>query len=153
MEPPQQKFLKKVLAKRNAFAEKEKQCEVKEKQKQMQTKKKGGRKKKGSKKKGKGTGHQKQNNTHKVQIKVKAKYPALFYVEVPKFKDGRIQTDKNGNVIFVREYGEYTCYHIAHHEQWKKYLFEREKETIEQLHEFIEDSPRKKTNKKRKVVT
>jgi hypothetical protein len=132
MEPPQEKFLKKVLAKRNTLTEKEKRRE--EKEKQMQAKKKGGGKKKGSKKKGKGKGHTKQNNTHKVQMKVKAKYPKLFCVEVPKFKE----TDKNGNVIFIREYGEYTCYHIAHHEQWKKYLFEREKEAIEQLHEFIE---------------
>ena len=89
-------------------------------------------------------------------MKVKASYPELFCVEVPKFKDGVIQTDEKGNVIFIREYGEYTCYHIAHHEQWKKYLFERERELIEQLYEFVEGTPKKnpkkKANKKRRIT-
>ena len=48
---------------------------------------------------------QKQNPS-KIQMTVKSHYPELFCVEVPKFKDGEIQTDENVNVIYIREYGE-----------------------------------------------
>ena len=148
MEPPQQKFLKNVLAKKQSNAETEKQCEEKEKQKQIQTNKKGDRKKKGGKAKGKGKGkgNQKQNSTHKMQMKVKAKYPELFCGEVPTFKDGRIQTDKNGNVIFIsiREYGVSTLAITLHiMSNGNNTSLKEKKEVIKQLYEFIEDLPGK----------
>lgn len=36
------------------------------------------------------------------------------------------------------EYGEYTCFHIAHHEAWKRHLHEKQQDVIEQLARYFE---------------
>ena len=79
-------------------------------------KSKGGKKKKN--KKGK-------NKNQKAQIKwVWKKVPRNFYVEVPKLReDGKIMKDSKGGPVVTRQWGEYTCYHIAHQEAWKQHLF------------------------------
>jgi len=91
----------------------------------------------------------KQSKSTMVQQKFKANYPKVFCVEIPKMKNGRIVTDKNGKLQFTVEC-EYTCYHIAHHESWKRYLFKKNQEVIEQLAEYIEGTPEQKSKKKKR---
>jgi len=66
---------------------------------------------------------------------------------VPKTKHGKLVRDRESNPIFVKEYGEYTCYHIAHRHAWKKYLFSAQQAVVAQIAESIEGTP---TNKKKK---
>mmetsp|Transcript_30638 Transcript_30638/g.64831 ORF Transcript_30638/g.64831 Transcript_30638/m.64831 type:complete len:282 (-) Transcript_30638:108-953(-) len=49
------------------------------------------------------------------------KYPKHFNVFVPKLEaDGSIKRDGDKKVIFEEEFGELSCWHIAHRNRWKK---------------------------------
>ena len=131
--------------------------EAEKKKKKQQTSKggKGGKARKGGGKRKQQSikGKSIQAKPSMVQPKIKASYPALFCVEVPIMSNGRIQTNELGAPMFKKEYGEYTCYHIAHHEAWKKYLYETQQETIAQLHAFVEGTPPKNKKHKKSKVT
>ena len=71
-------------------------------------------------------------------LNLKLSYPKTFCVGVPKTKNGEVERDKNGYPILVKEYGHYTCFYIAHHEAWKKYLFKAQQAVIEQIYREIE---------------
>ena len=71
-------------------------------------------------------------------MNLKSSYPKTFCVDVPKTKNGEVEWDKNGYLILVKEYGHYTCFHIAHHGAWKKYLFKAQQAVIEQIYREIE---------------
>ena len=102
-------------------------------------KSKGGKKKKN--KKGK-------NKNQKAQIKwVWKKVPRRFYVDVPKLgKDGKVMTDSKGP-IFTRQWSEYSCYHIAHQEAWKRHLFSKQSSLISQ----VQESEKSKTKKSKRA--
>ena len=57
------------------------------------------------------------------QLRIKRRYPKVFCVEVPKTTNGVVELDPITRMpIIERMFGEYTCFHIAHHEAWKLYL-------------------------------
>ena len=90
-------------------------------------------------------------------LHLKKSYPKNFCIEVPKTKDGKLIRDKQGFPEIVKEYGMYTCFHIAHREDWKKYLYKENKKVIDQVYRRIEGKeedgivviqpPRKKSRK------
>jgi hypothetical protein len=65
--------------------------------------------------------------------RIKKEYPTTFCIEVPQVSNGEVVTDRDGYPIYVKKYGEYSCYHIAHHEAWKKHLHASNSSVIEQL--------------------
>ena len=116
----------------------------KRKAEKVTPKKKGAKAGKGKGKASTGSGT-KRKKTMKQKPKPKEKnYPEIFYVEVPKTENGKVATDCKGRPEFVKEYGEYTCYHVVHRECWKKHLCETQKAIINKLHEFVESTPKKK---------
>ena len=82
--------------------------------------------------------------------KEKKHFPAVFCTEVPKTRHGKLVRDRGSNPIFVKEYGEYTCYHIAHRHAWKKYLFSAQQAVVAQIAERIEGTPTNKEKKRKK---
>ena len=49
------------------------------------------------------------------------KYPKQFTVRVPKLaEDGSVVRDADNGIVFVEEFGELTCWHIAHGNHWKR---------------------------------
>ena len=110
--------------------------------------------------KAKGKGHARSGGGSKKKTSAKAKpkekriksYPEQFCVEVPKTIDGKVVRDDTGMPVSVKEYGEYTCYHIAHLESWKKHLYDAQQAVIEQLAIVVESasSKNKKKTKTRK---
>ena len=87
-----------------------------------------------NKKKKKGRKESRHKSKPKAQKKVIKKFPKKFYVDVPIFDEsGKIQTDSQNKPVYVREYGEYTCYLLAHRERWKNKLHEKQLSTIQEL--------------------
>ena len=53
-------------------------------------------------------------------------------------KAGRIALDDDGKrPVFVVEHGGYTCYHIAHHNAWTKYPYERDQAIAKELQAYV----------------
>jgi len=149
MDPPKSKALQKIINDRM----KKKSHQQSNKKKKSKPKNKGGKSGKasaggGTKKKKTATRQKGKSNPILRETKIKASYPELFCVEVPKTVNGRDQFDRNNEPFFQKEYGEYTCYHIAHHESWKKHLYKTQQGIIEQLYQFIENSPKVKKRKR-----
>ena len=44
----------------------------------------------------------------------------------------------DGKAVLKKEFGQYTCFHIAHEDAWKKHLYKQEKETVDEIWEGIE---------------
>ena len=63
----------------------------------------------------------KNKKTEEQKPKPKEKnYPEQFCAEVPKTEDGKVVTDCKWRPQCVKEYGEYTYYHIAHRDTGKR---------------------------------
>ena len=56
----------------------------------------------------------------KMKMELLKKYPRRFFSKVPVVKDGKLVTEEDGMPAHETKYGEYTCYHIAHLECWKR---------------------------------
>jgi hypothetical protein len=97
--------------------------------------------KKGKKGKGK-KGKKKRKKKKTVHIN----YPKTFYVDTPLLNDdGSIKTDEaTGEVKYEREYGYYTCYHIAHRKLWKQHLLKQQNEMIAEIQQLEEEAKAKK---------
>ena len=104
--------------------------------------------KRGKKKK---TKKAKKKKKKKARIKlVWKKVPRNFYVNIPKLgKDGKVMMNSKGP-IFTRQWGEYSCYHIAHQEAWKQHLFSKQSSLISQVHESEKSKTTKKKSKRAK---
>ena len=50
----------------------------------------------------------------------------------------------------VEEYGELTCYHIAHKETWKRHLISAQAEMVTQAEKATEEAKKAKKWKKKK---
>ena len=62
---------------------------------------------------------------------------------------GKVKKNKNGPMC-TREYGELTCYHIAHKEAWKRHLISAQADMITQAEEATEEARKAKKRKKKK---
>ena len=107
------------------------------------------RKPKKGKKKKKSKKAKKKKKKARIKL-VWKKVPRRFYVDVPKLgKDGKVMTDSKGP-IFTRQWSEYTCYHIAHQEAWKRHLFSKQSSLISQVQESEKSKTKKKKSKRAK---
>jgi len=99
-----------------------------------------------SKKGKKGKGGKGKNGKTKKKKQVHIRYPKTFYVDTPLLNDdGSIKTDDTtGDVQYEREYGYYTCYHIAHRKLWKQHLLEEQNNTIAEIQQLEEEAKAKK---------
>jgi len=85
-----------------------------------------------------------------IEARIRRSYPDTFCVEVPVTVNGQVQMNRYNEPKLEKEFGEYTCYHIAHHEAWKKYLYQTQQEVIDQLCKSLEGTPEQKGKKKRR---
>ena len=85
------------------------------------------------------------------------KYPKQFTIRVPKLEeDGSVVRDADKNVVFVEEYGELTCWHIAHENNWRESLengsktttVSEEKAAVSEEKKSAEDARKSKRKKK-----
>ena len=107
------------------------------------------RKPKRGKKKKKSKKAKKKKKKARIKL-VWKKVPRRFYVDVPKLgKDGKVMTDSKGP-MFTRQWGEYSCYHIAHQEAWKRHLFSKQSSLISQVQESEKSKTKKKKSKRAK---
>ena len=89
------------------------------------------------------------------QLRIKKSYPKVFCVEVPKTTNGVVELDPITRMPIIERMfvGEYTCFHIAHHEAWKLYLWQSQKSVVDQLSRYIETPAPNNKNKKRRIST
>ena len=107
------------------------------------------RKPKKGKKKKKSKKAKKKKKKARIKL-VWKKVPRRFYVNVPKLgKDGKIMTDSKGP-IFTRQWSEYTCYHIAHQEAWKRHLHKQQAELVTQCDEATKKAEKEARKRKKK---
>ena len=151
--PPQKKNLDKVLSKRNNGKKKASGSGGGNKGKSKAKNNGQGSGKKKGKKKGKST--KKKPNPEMVQPRIKSAYPSKYRVDVPMTVNGRIKIDKTTKEpVFETYHGEYTCYHIAHKEAWKKHLYEKEQSVIQQRAAYQEqEEERTQTPAAKAMVT
>ena len=71
-------------------------------------------------------------------MELEKSYPKQFCIEVPKTKNGKVIRDGQGFPVLVKEYGMYTCFHIAHREAWKRYLYKENQKVFDQMYRRIE---------------
>ena len=137
IKPPRKEDLEKVLAKQSKLLGSNKRARRSTgstTKKSSSNKGKAGRKKK--KKSRKSSRKSKKDSSAPLMVpRIKKEYPTTFCIEVPQVQvsNGEVVTDRDGYPIYVKKYGEYSCYHIAHHEAWKKHLHASNSSVIEQL--------------------
>ena len=107
------------------------------------------RKPKRGKKKKKSKKAKKKKRKARIKL-VWKKVPRRFYVDVPKLgKDGKVMTDSKGP-MFTRQWGEYSCYHIAHQEAWKRHLHKQQAELVTQVDEATKKAEKEARKRRRK---
>ena len=112
------------------------------------------RKKKNKHKKRK---HRKKGEQQKREVKmsnatsVKQKYPETFCVDIPKVApNGHPKFDGLGRPKFKKEYGQYSCYLIAHHGCWKKHTYTAQHAVFNQVYAVRDRSTPGQASKKRR---
>ena len=68
------------------------------------------------------------------EITIIIRYHKHFHVDTPVLDaSGKVERESNGNPKYEREYGIYSCYHLAHRKAWKRHILETRADLIEDL--------------------